>query len=113
MSVAGLFNLRLDDARVVMRFGFDNAGEHIKIQKAIFDKFNVNLTLLPIDPIPLFDLADWARRHQAMHSDANRILGLQGNDLTALDPTRQEDVTVWCEMHAREHIAFAQVLGLT
>lgn len=113
MSVANLFNLDLKDPASVLRFSFSNQAEHFKIQRAIFEKFNVNLPIFPIDPIPATGFVTWAQVHQSMHSSANGILGLQSDDLTTLDPNKPEDVEVWAYTHAQEHYRFAQSLGLT
>ena len=113
MSVAALYNLELKDPASRERWAFHNMGEHFKIQAAIFRKFNLNVPIFPCDPITLNDIPTWARNHQSMHSSANGILGLQGNDLTDVDLSKPEDVEVFKYLHAQEHQRFQLALGLS
>lgn len=112
MSVAALYNLSANDRIGISRWGFNNMAEHFKIQQAIFLKHNINLPLFPLDPVPLDDLVNWGRSHQAMHSAPLEILGLQGNDLT-VDFRKPEDVVIFTMLHADEHRRMALALGLT
>lgn len=113
MALASIFNLQWNEPANRARFSFNNWMEHQKIQEEIFRKHGIDLPLFPIDPIPNYDLLSWAFRHQSMHSAANVILGLQGFDLTGVDFRKPEEVTVWTENHAREHMAINQALGIS
>ena len=113
MSLAGLYNLNSKDPASLLRWSFNNASEHFKIQQAIFDKHHLVLPLFPIDPIPMFALDDWARRHQTMHSGPSQVLKLQDFDLSSIDFNKPEQVTVWVMLHAQAHMAFAAALELT
>ena len=113
MSLPGVFNLNWNDEASRNRFSFDNFGEHLKIQRAILARHNLNLPLFPIDPIPLFDLLTWARIHQSMHASANGVLKLSGFDLTGVDFRKPEEVVVWTQNHGQEHLALSRALRLS
>ena len=96
-------------------FAFSHMDEHVKIANAIFAKYGVNVQLYPLDPMPPLDNRGlWGNQHQAMHNDADAVLGLaSGPDLTSLDWNNHEEVAVWSQLHVPRHLLYAQTLGLT
>lgn len=112
MSLAGVFNLDVNDERTMLQFALDNMDQHRQIQEAVFRQFGSVLPLFPLDPIPANDFNTWALNHQSMHSAVNDLLGLPDFDLTAVDITKPEQVIVWAELHGRGHQMIAQALGI-
>lgn len=84
-------------------FSFNNDQEHLHIINAIQDQFGVTLDRYPLDPIPLEDSRGWARRHQIMHNNMNRVLGIQGQDLSSVDFTDERPLEAWIQIHVQEH----------
>lgn len=112
MTVSSLYNVNFSDPVAMLQFSYNNQTHHINVQDAIYKKFTVNLPLYPIDPIPEFDFVTWLQTHQSMHSDVNGILNVQGQDISAVDPTKPEDVEVWSYQHAQEHYRWSVILGV-
>jgi len=96
-------------------FSFSHQDEHVKAADAVFKKFGVNLLIYSLDPMPpLNDRGAWGNMHQAMHNDLDAVLGLaSGPDLSAIDWSDPEQVTVWTQLHSPRHQLYAQTLGLT
>ena len=102
MSLAGLLNHPRDE-REFLRWSFSNDDGHRRIISAIFAQKNQFLTTYVLDPIPSNDLQSWSRRHQQVHNDMNKVLGIQGNDLTDLDWKKEDEVESWLSLHFTEH----------
>lgn len=105
------------DAERAGTFSFSNMDEHVKAAQAVWRKYQVNLQLYPLDPMPLLNsprIGEWSYNHQAMHSDIDDVLGLGGGpDLASIDWNDPEQLVVWTRLHAPRHLIYAQTLGLT
>lgn len=111
MSLASVYNVP-KDARSLAEFAFNNRLSHLSIAQAIQTKTGVILSLPVLDPMPVFDLQNWAVQHQAVHNAMNGVLGLEGNDLTDVNWEKPEEVESWIRLHADEHYKASQVLGI-
>lgn len=107
---AGLFNIP-SDKETLQHFAFYNRDAHELAVRAIQRTTGVLLPSYPIDPIPDNDFGGWLYAHQAMHNSVNSALGLAGNDLSDLDPSKAEQMTTWTQLHASEHRTWGQILG--
>jgi hypothetical protein len=116
MSLEALW-LIPSDAERSGTFSFSNMDEHVKASLAVFKKYQVNLQLYPLEPMPLLTsglIDEWAYNHQAMHNDLDSVLGLGGGpDLSSIDWNDPEQLVVWTQLHAPRHLLYAQTLGLT
>ena len=111
MAVSVLFNVPANE-RDFSVFSFHNMDMHRQIVQAIGTTRNITLQLYPIDPAPLWALAEWAVIHQAMHADFTRELRIPGNDFTSLDLENEAALANWIWLHANEHRRAADILGL-
>ena len=109
--LASLYNIPSDE-RSFWHFSFANTDQHRQIISAIRSLYKINLPEYILDPIPQDDFPAWAYRHQQMHNQQNQVLGIAGNDLTTLDITKQDEVSDWIQLHAKEHYQAATKLGI-
>lgn len=97
-----------------LEWGSAHQLDHFEIARQIFAKFQQQqIIVAPIDPIPLRAdlLPGWALNHQAIHTQQNAILGINGSDLTGVDFRRPQEVAIWIFLHAKEHYAAASALA--
>lgn len=111
MSIAALFNIPTDQI-TLSRFSFHNRDAHELVVDGIYKNTGVQLPQYPIDPIDRNDFQSWLYTHQAMHNSINAALNLTGNDLTELDPDKPEQMSVWIQDHASEHLQWGKILGI-
>lgn len=112
MAIAPLFNIPASASDFSV-FSFHNQDMHRQIIETIGATKNITLTLYPIDPIPLNNLAGWAIVHQAMHADFTGVLGIVGSDFTSLNLEDESELAAWIFLHAAEHQQAANMLGLS
>jgi hypothetical protein len=86
--------------------------DHLEIQQAIQAKGDGNLTIYIITPWNTHDADGILGRHQQFHDDLNEALGLEGQDLSALNPKDPQDVLRWTYANFTEHAAARQALGI-
>ena len=103
--LAALFNVPNVKQNPVslLQFAFNNDQEHLHIIDAIRLQGGPDLQRFIINPIPLEDVRDWARRHQIMHNAMNQTLRLQGQDLSSVDFTDERPLEAWIQIHVQEH----------
>lgn len=94
-------------------FSFSNQDSHIKIVRRAFQVLKVKLQEFPLDPMPLQDLGAWAYQHQQAHDQMNAVLGIAGNDFTALDLEAPDQVSSWIRNHFENHLQASDILKLT
>ena len=108
-----LYNAPLD-VPMWMTFGAVHMQDHIQIAAQIFDKTQILIPLLPLDPIPLDNppmMLTWFMSHAAMHAAMNASMGAPGSDLSYVDFKNKEMMAVWIEYNALEHQAIAAALA--
>lgn len=108
--LAALYNIP-SDPQTLARFSFHNADSHALAARAIHALTGLTLPEFVIDPIPPNDFPGWLYNHQAMHNSVNGVLGLVGNDLSDVDPRKLDQLTYWVQIHASEHVQWADRLG--
>ncbi len=108
--IAALFNIPTD-AEAMQQFSFHNNDSHVLAIRAIKTLTGLTLPQYPLDPIPPQNLGGWLYDHQAMHNSVNQTLGLPGNDLSDVDPSKLDQLTFWIQLHAQEHVAWSNALG--
>lgn len=108
--IGALFNIPTTPQEF-MRFAFHNNDAHVLAVRAIKINAGVGLPEYPLDPIPASDFASWLYTHQSAHNAVNEVLGISGNDLTDLDPTKPEEMTYWIQLHASEHVKWGDMLN--
>ncbi len=108
--IAGLFNIP-SNRETMQHFSFYNRDAHELAIAAIRRKTGVVLPTYPLDPIPENDFPSWLYSHQAMHNSINAALGVQGNDLSDVDPQKLDQLTTWIRLHATEHLKWGKILG--
>lgn len=81
------------------------------VSKAIFAQRGISVTFYPLDPMPVSDLGAWFYQHQAWHQEINRILGVQGVDLTDVDFKNSGEAASFIRLHGNEHLLWSQRLG--
>ncbi len=108
--LAAVFNIPTDPITLA-RFAFHNRDQHELAVRAIKSRTGLSLPLYPIDPILESDFPAWLYTHQSMHNSVNAFLGLQGNDLSDMDPRKIDQLTYWIQLHGNEHTAWSNILG--
>lgn len=109
--LASIFNVP-NDERSLSIWSFHNYDSHDRIIGAIFNQGGALLTRYPLDPISTQDPGDWLRTHQTMHNDMNAQLGLSGSDLTDVNWEDPRELEAWSFLHAVEHRAAENQLGI-
>jgi len=112
MALATLFNIPSDENDFQV-FSLHNMDQHRQVINAIAATRNIILPLYPMDPIPLQDLPFWAIIHQASHNDVNGALGTAGFDISTIDVENEAELAAFFQIHAQEHVNWANVLGLS
>lgn len=77
--------------------------DHIEIHDAIFKLKGINLPIYVIYPVDRQGFQGWLERHQQYHNDMNGVLGLNGDDLTGLDPNKAAELQAWLWLNFSEH----------
>lgn len=111
MPLANLLNVPADQEGW-SQFSFSNQDQHHQIAAALSAK-GPRVQDYLLDPIPMNDLATWARVHQQSHSDFTGALGITGSDLTDVDFTQPDQVSSWIRLHFEEHIQAANLLNIS
>ena len=93
-------------------YGWHHINDHLEVFQAIQKKFNINFTLQDIYPFPLTDWKNWLQRHQIMHTQANSILGVAGDDLQTVDFNNATQRAAWVELNFSEHSDWHQSLAI-
>ncbi len=109
--IAALYNIPTD-AISLARFSFHNRDQHELAIRALLNRTGLVLPDYPIDPIKMSDFKGWLYTHQSMHNSVNTALNLPGNDLTDVDPQKLDQLTTWIQLHATEHVAWGNALGI-
>lgn len=65
-----------------------------------------------LDPFDPEDMTSWLRQHQVMHQQMDKVLNIQGFDLTTLDWQDRESVASWFQLHYAEHAQAGSILNL-
>lgn len=86
--------------------------DHQEIMQAVQAKGDGNLEYYVIIPWSNEDADGILGRHQELHDDMNEALGLNGQDLSSLNPKDPNDIQRWVWQNASEHAAARQVLGI-
>jgi hypothetical protein len=86
--------------------------DHQEIMQAIQKKGKGNLTVYVIIPWDDNDASGILGRHQEMHDDMNEALGLNGQDLSSLNPKDASDIQRWVSQNFSEHQAARSALGI-
>jgi hypothetical protein len=100
------------DERQWDSWAFSNAAHHRDIIRVILRDRNISLTEYNIDPIDFANLDRWLDLHYTMHRQQTAALGIIGYDLSTLDPEDEEDVQLWIQAHADDHIRMGSILNL-
>jgi hypothetical protein len=111
MSTAQLYNIPTTP-REVAEWTLANADSHTLIINAILAKYNMQLEMYVLDPVPQFDLQNFLLRHQQAHDQFESVLNIEGNDYTSLDFNNPEAVHYLFYQHANEHILAHSQLGI-
>ena len=106
-----LFDLSPGDTSLA-QFFFWNAQDHIEILQAIQKKTSANLVQRVLDPVDQHAIDVWLELHQQTHNDTNAALRLNGVDLSDVDFGSRDKIREWINLHAQEHQAMRQALGI-
>jgi hypothetical protein len=106
-----LYEVPIDDMTWAI-WGSVHQSDHFQIASGISDATGIIVPVLPIDPVPLphrgAPLAltlTWFMNHQIIHDAMNAALGLGNFDLSYVDFSNPEQITVWIQYNAYAHQA--------
>lgn len=88
--------------------------DHFQIAQGIFSARQILVPLLPLDPVPSDQpelMVGWFQNHMSMHAAMNAAMGQQGADLSWVDFRMPEQLIVWLEANAAEHLAIAAAIA--
>ncbi len=111
MTLASLLNVPYD-ASSWLQWSFANMNLHDLTVRAIQAQNNVFLQTYVLDPIPKVDFQGWLRRHQQAHNDFTTQLGINGSDLSELNPKDHDEFNTWILNHWSEHQQANQILRI-
>ena len=94
---------------------FANVSSHRDIIRRVQETKGIKLEEHPLDfdPEDPASLANFLNAHQDQHTDMNRALGLQSNNLSELDWSDTNALAQWISLHFIEHQAASALLGVS
>ncbi len=98
MSLAQIMELPRTEAEWA-QWSFAHASFHNDVNQTIARTFSVTLPDYILDPFNPTD-GSWIENHQISHDARNKVLGIQGYDLTTLDLSDESSVIEWLNLHA-------------
>ncbi len=111
MTVATLFQ-RPETADEFSTWSFTHQAMHRDIARVIFEVSGIRLDEFVLDPFDPKDEASWATTHQIMHEQMNRVLGISGFPLNAVDWSNSDQLETWLRVHGNEHFQAGQILNI-
>lgn len=111
MGLAAIFNVPADQ-NSTDEWAFSHMAHHRDINRAIFEKFGVEVPEFDLDPFNPNDTGTFGYQHQQMHNIQNAILGISGNDLVDVSWQDEEQRSQWIDLNAREHLQANAILGV-
>lgn len=94
------------------QFSFNLRNEIDRINAAIQTQYNVNLPSYQLDPIPWDDVYTWLLNNSQAHIAFNDVLGLQSQDLLAVDLSDIRQRAAWIFTNFLEVQSAEQKLGI-
>lgn len=89
-----------------------HASDHVEIRQAILAQGLANLPDYVLYPINFSDLEGFNRKHQTTHDEANSVLNVPGQDLSALQFEDKDEFQRWLHTHFTEHLNMRTALGI-
>ncbi len=93
-------------------WAFGHMAHHRDICRRIVQTTGIALPEFILDPFDPENRGVWIDQHQQMHNAMNRVLGLPGNDLLAVDWQDQGQLSAWIWLNFTEHLAASNELGV-
>jgi hypothetical protein len=93
-------------------WSFHHQDHHIQIVDTLQRNYNTFIATYIVDPIPQSDMGQWFLRHQAAHNDFNGVFGLDGNDLSSVDWSNEQQREAWIQLHFQEHQTIDGILRI-
>jgi hypothetical protein len=95
---------------------FANVASHRDIIRRVQETQGIELTEYPLEPFDPKDpasLGAFLNAHQSMHTDFDRVLGLNSYDLSEVDWQDPANLAQWMQAHFVEHEAASALLGVS
>jgi hypothetical protein len=99
-------------APTVVATGATSGADNATFTVTMTTDLSQNLTVYVMTPWNSHDADGILGRHQEAHDDFNEALGLNGQDLSSLNPKDPNDIQRWVWQNASEHAAARKVLGI-
>jgi len=93
-------------------FFFDHARDHDEIRAAVQKLKGINLPQYVLEPVDRKNFQTFLERHQQAHNDMLGVTGVNGSDLTGLDPDKPAELQAWLFLNWTEHSNVRQVLAI-
>ena len=87
--------------------------QHREIAKVLQTKYNIATQLFPLDQMPIGKMENWLRVHQQVHDSISQHTNVSDANLSEIDLENDSAVNLWLQQHFSEHLAIAQILGIT
>lgn len=110
-GLANLYNVPGSDQERAV-WAFAHMAHHRDINAKIYLLIKVALPEYSLDPININDTGTWEYQHQLMHDAQNRLLGIQGQDLTGVNWKDQRLLNAWIFLNSSEHFQASNILEI-
>ena len=111
MGIATLLSTPTTDDEWAV-WSFSHMAHHRLVNGAVYDSSGQNQDLFVLDPMTLDNLGAWTEQHPQMHAAQDAVLGIQGFDISFLDPRDAQSVAVFISQNYELHYAEALATGM-
>lgn len=115
--LAGLLNIpKTPEEKSI--WSFLHQDQHTKIIASLYSSSGNLLPTFAFDPMPETNQTDgnfitWLQNHQAAHTAFTSALGIDGNDLSDVDFSKEDQLASFIRLHWEEHYQAQQQLGFS
>lgn len=94
-------------------WAFFHMDQHREIARVLQTKYNIPSVVFPLDQMPLQNMQNWLRTHQLVHDSISQHVNVTDSNLSEIDLENDSAVNIWLQQHFSEHLAIAQILGIS
>jgi sulfite reductase beta subunit-like hemoprotein len=110
-AIASLYNVPTTPGELAT-WSFLHAAHHTDINRTVMQAFNIQLPAYILDPLNADNMQVWLDQHQALHSQMDFLLGINGFNLDSVNWRDENERAGWIWLNAQEHYQAAAILEI-